>query len=220
LLGQYGVLGGAAAISTLILISLSMLINYMVPTGIAGEVAASIGQILIIFIEGILLLGFSAMVTKTICNMPTYTSELFSGFKNQSWIPVVQCELKLFLYSFFCFLPAGIGLGLAYIIKNEIISACAIGMAVGGVILFIYVSLLYNFRFYCMLDFPGRQGRDYMRLSKEIIKGHVLKLLAIKLSFIPWAILVILSFGIASIWVKPYKRATEINYYLYLMSKR
>ena len=220
LLGQYGILGGATVVISLFMIALSMVISVVTPEGDAGRAVSAIGQLVIIFVEAIFLYGFSGMIIRTICNMPSLMSDLFDGFKDGHLIPVIHCELKLFLYTFFCFLPAGTALGLAFIFKDNMISAIAVGVAIVGIFVYVYVSLIYSFRYFCMLDFPGRRGKDYMRLSKEIIKGNEMKLLLIKLSFIPWDILILLSLGIASIWIKPYKRATEGNFYLYLMSRR
>ncbi len=49
--------------------------------------------------------------------------------------------------------------------------------------------------------------------SKAMMNGHKMDLFVLYLSFIGWALLCAVTFGIASIWVVPYMQATLVNFY-------
>ena len=46
------------------------------------------------------------------------------------------------------------------------------------------------------------------------MKGYKMDLFLLELSFIGWWLLVLVTLGIASLWVIPYIKVTEANFYL------
>lgn len=54
---------------------------------------------------------------------------------------------------------------------------------------------------------------DYITLSRELMNGHKFEMFVLQLSFIGWWLLVLVSFGIAAIWVYPYYQTTMSAYY-------
>ena len=49
--------------------------------------------------------------------------------------------------------------------------------------------------------------------SKEMMEGHKMEYFVLNLSFIGWAILAPLTFGLLYIWLVPYMQATLTNFY-------
>ena len=49
--------------------------------------------------------------------------------------------------------------------------------------------------------------------SMELMEGHKMELFVLNLSFFPWYLLVLLTFGLASIYVAPYTRTTLALFY-------
>ncbi len=49
--------------------------------------------------------------------------------------------------------------------------------------------------------------------SKEMMNGHKMEYFVLSLSFIGWAFVVGITFGIAGIWVMPYMSTTYANFY-------
>jgi uncharacterized membrane protein len=50
-------------------------------------------------------------------------------------------------------------------------------------------------------------------MSKEMMKGNKLRFFFFSLSFFGWALVVVLTLGIAAIWVIPYMQASYAAFY-------
>ncbi len=59
----------------------------------------------------------------------------------------------------------------------------------------------------------GISAREALNRSKAMMEGHKMDLFVLGLSFIGWALLCGITFGIAYIWVGPYMQATLVNFY-------
>jgi len=71
----------------------------------------------------------------------------------------------------------------------------------------------YMLSFYILAENPGMTAREALRESKRITKGYKWSLFVLGLSFLLWALLGIITFGIALIYVIPYYEATFANAY-------
>ncbi|MCP9329308.1 DUF975 family protein [Liquorilactobacillus satsumensis] len=54
---------------------------------------------------------------------------------------------------------------------------------------------------------------DYITKSRQLMDGHKMDFFLLKLSFIGWDILAVLTFGIGFIWLTPYQTATYVAFY-------
>ena len=79
--------------------------------------------------------------------------------------------------------------------------------------------LVYSQVYYLLLDFPSRSWKELLRMSRMKMRGAKGRLFVLYLSFIPMMLLAILSFGIGAIWVIPYQRSAEANFFLDLMQR-
>lgn len=84
-------------------------------------------------------------------------------------------------------------------------------------ILFIIPGIVFYYSAYfakqIMVDNPNLKPMEAIRLSKKMCKGNRTELFLYDLSFIPWYLLTAISFGIASIYVIPYKSTADALYY-------
>lgn len=71
----------------------------------------------------------------------------------------------------------------------------------------------YSMAFYVLADNPNMTAREALRTSKNITNGHKFDLFVLSLSFIPWLLLVLITCGIAAIYVVPYMCLTVTNFY-------
>ena len=71
----------------------------------------------------------------------------------------------------------------------------------------------YSMSFYILAENPNMTAREALNESKEIMKGNKLNLFVLELSFILWILLVVVTFGIAAIYVEPYMQLTYVNFY-------
>lgn len=81
-------------------------------------------------------------------------------------------------------------------------------------LLVILLFLNYSFTMFFLVDNPQKGAVDALRSSRLMMKKNKLRLLYIVLSFLGWSFLVLCSFGIAALWVKPYQNQTFTSFYL------
>lgn len=74
-------------------------------------------------------------------------------------------------------------------------------------------SIAYSQMFYIMAEDPDIEAGDAMKKSMKLMKGHKMDYFLLQLSFIPWYLLCLLTFGILYIWVAPYVAATNAAFY-------
>lgn len=61
---------------------------------------------------------------------------------------------------------------------------------------------------------------DTITASRRLMNGHKMELLLLRLSFIPWHILALLTFGLGYLWLNPYISATNAAFYRMLADNR
>ena len=74
-------------------------------------------------------------------------------------------------------------------------------------------GISYSMSMYILAENKGKSALECINESKAITEGHKMELFVLGLCFIGWALLVSVTFGIASIWVAPYMQATMTNAY-------
>ena len=84
-------------------------------------------------------------------------------------------------------------------------------------LLFVIPGVIYAYKVYfaeyIQADYPELTWKDCLVLSKKMTSGHKGELFVFDLSYIPWFLLVGVSFGIASIYVTPYYLTAKTLYY-------
>ncbi|MBU7446376.1 DUF975 family protein [Lactiplantibacillus plantarum] len=83
-------------------------------------------------------------------------------------------------------------------------------------------SLAYSQAYYIYRDAIDQQQsiscRDAISKSRALMNGHKWEYFMLQLSFIGWGLLIMITFGIAAIWVQPYYHLTMANYYRHLVA--
>lgn len=89
-----------------------------------------------------------------------------------------------------------------------------------GTLLFIIpgiiVSLMFSQAFYILSEDPSKSITKCINESVNLMSGHKLELFYLELTFIGWWLISAITLGIAALWVSPYQKLTEANFYLYL----
>lgn len=89
-----------------------------------------------------------------------------------------------------------------------------------GTLLFIIpgiiVSLMFSQAFYILSEDPSKSITQCINESVNLMSGHKLELFYLELTFIGWWLISAITLGIAALWVSPYQKLTEANFYLYL----
>lgn len=106
---------------------------------------------------------------------------------------------------------------------NNMLRAIGVTLLVGvivfiGTILFIIpgiiLAFMYSQVYYIMAENPEMSIMNCLKESSRIMKGHKMDLFILELSFIGWGILMVITLGIAGLYVLPYYNATLTNFYL------
>lgn len=155
------------------------------------QILKSISSIVTIIIEALITFGFTSFFLKISRNEDVTYKELFS--KTSMWLKFIGATLLIGLFTVLGFI-------------------CLI---IPGIIVAIGVSQTY----YILLDNPDIGIMDAIKQSWQLMKGHKLDYFILQLSFIGWAILAALSFGIGLLWLIPYMNVTECNFYNKLKEK-
>ena len=79
-------------------------------------------------------------------------------------------------------------------------------------------SYSYSMSMYILAENQGKAALECINESKLMTNGYKMDLFVLSLSFIGWALLGVITFGIAFIWVIPYINATYANAYNSLKS--
>ena len=80
----------------------------------------------------------------------------------------------------------------------------------------IIVALMFSQAFYILAENPNKGIFECLEESSNLMHGYKWELFVLQLSFIGWELLAVLTFGIASLWINPYQKVTEANFYLKL----
>lgn len=94
-----------------------------------------------------------------------------------------------------------------------------VGLLAGAVIYIVAiiyvtaVSLLYSLTAYVAYDNKEKTTLEIVNESARLMKGNRWKIILLELSFIGWAILTVLTFGIGYLWLVPYMQVTMVCFY-------
>ncbi|MCY6372092.1 DUF975 family protein [Clostridium ganghwense] len=144
-----------------------------------------VGWIISILIAGPMYLGIVKFSINLRRHNNTDIEVIFDGFKNFTTAMILQILITLFvvLWSLLLIVPG------------------------------IIASLNYSLAFYILNDNPELTAMEALSQSKAMMYGYRWKLFCLYLSFIGWAILCVLTFGIGSLWLNPYIGLSVANFY-------
>ena len=78
----------------------------------------------------------------------------------------------------------------------------------------IVASYSYAMTNYVLAETPNISASEAIRISKVLMEGNRWRLFCLRFSFIGWDILAALTFGVANIFIIPYKQAAEAAFYM------
>lgn len=164
-------------------IFLCMLI--VVAISAACNLVPGIGTIASIIIAPALSIGLYLVFLDMTYGKDPEVSTLFNGFQytGKALWLTILVGVFTFLWALLCYIPG--------IVK----------------------SLSYSMSYYVLAENPNMTAREALNVSKRITEGHKMDLFVLSLSFIPWLLLVMVTCGIAAIYVAPYMQLTITNFY-------
>lgn len=214
------------------LLVLAYIAIFFVLTMVANIIPV-IGQIALLVIEIPLALGFTISLVKFFKGEEVGYFEFFkSGFDNfkKSWGITFQTILKLlvpiilFVVSYILIFVGAFGaIGTAATATSKAAAASAGSFGIltllGVILLFVSMiwlvvaSLYYELVNYVAAENPELSSKEVVEKSKELMTNKRWKFFCLQLSFIGWAILAGLTFGIGYLWLLPYMEFATIAFY-------
>lgn len=86
-----------------------------------------------------------------------------------------------------------------------------------GMILFLIPGIIAAYShamvYHILAENPDMTAREAMAESRRIMRGNKWRLFCLHFSFIGWNLLVLITFGIAGLWVMPYEQAAVAAFY-------
>lgn len=86
--------------------------------------------------------------------------------------------------------------------------------ALAATVLGVVIKLPFAMAFYILADNPQMKGREALKKSASLMKGHMMQYLVLQISFIPMMFLSILFLYVGLLWVMPYIYATNTIFYM------
>jgi len=138
------------------------------------------------------------------------------------YLNLVREEASDFNLLFKAFSFSGNNLGLfgktlgAYLLMSLYVFLWTLLFIIPGII----AAYSYRVVFYLLIDNPELGISEALRKSKEMMFGYKTKLFCLDLSFIGWALLSILTFGIGLLWLYPYMITSQTIFYEELLKEK
>ncbi len=82
-----------------------------------------------------------------------------------------------------------------------------------GLVLNVVLTLPFAQTYYILVDESEISGMEAVRESFRMMKGHFGKYILLQLSFVPWMLLVAVTYFLIMLWVVPYLEMTNVMFY-------
>lgn len=159
---------------------------FLFAISIIGSVIIAISSFAALVVAGPILVGLNIIYLNVYNKKDPEFVDLFGGFTRNfanSFIGYILQVIFIFLWSLLLIIP-GIIKGLSYSMTN-----------------------------YILAEDSEISGHDALKKSMSMMDGHKMELFILYLSFIGWALLSILTFGIGFVFLAPYVSASVATFY-------
>ena len=221
LLGRYGTAITAFIIFMFIELGASGLLRALIPTGSVTLVVLSfVAAFIVELLMGVLVSGLAYLYLNIIYAQPVSVSDVFFGFKEHPE-KAVAIQAVFSAADILPLIPAQILVSRGLLAGANIPQApMLITLTAAGAVIALIVHLTYSQSFYLLHDYPDRSAMELLQASRGMMRGERLKLLTVYLSFIPMALLGIITLFLPLLWVRAYLETTLAAFYKELVSKR
>jgi len=150
-----------------------------------------LGWILSILSTGPLTVGFKKYFLRLLRKERVELNQLFDGFScfAPAFIASILCAIFTLLWTLLLVIPG------------------------------IIAAFSYSMTFFIIADNPQIDGLQAIRRSKEMMRGHKLRLFCLGCRFIGWFFLGILTLGIGFFWIAPYWTTALAAFYQDLLAE-
>lgn len=231
LLGNYGKIAGAFAVILAIYFAVFSIAYTAGMAGLLGTALVGGGQVTPTLIGSFIILFLIALIIVALF----YCMEVGLVYMALQISRGSKVEVKDVFFSFTHHPDKVLGLFFLFYFANILMSvpACAVEIIysdevmdigspmfllytilyLGAIVGSIMLSLVYGLRYYFYCDHPDWKALECAKQSRLILQGQKGRFFYIYLSFIGWYFLILLSCGLALLWVGPYFFTVLANLY-------
>ena len=148
--------------------------------------AAKSNGIAVLLIGGPMLIGLAIFSLTIARNQDAKLEQIFAGFKKNFGTALV-----------------------AYLLKAIFVFLWTLLLIIPGII----AAISYSQVFYILAEDDSISGMDALKKSKEMMCGYKWKYFCLRLRFIGWFLLCILTLGVGFLWLIPYITVSCANFY-------
>jgi uncharacterized membrane protein len=148
--------------------------------------AAGSNGIAVLLIGGPMLIGLAIFSLTIARNQDAKLEQIFEGFKKNFGTALV-----------------------AYLLKAIFVFLWTLLLIIPGII----AAISYSQVFYILAENDSISGTDALKKSKEMMYGYKWKYFCLRLRFIGWFLLCILTLGVGFLWFTPYITISCANFY-------
>jgi len=214
LLGKYGIYIATLAIFELVILALTSVISFVLPTDTTwGAILELILTFIVELISAVFSLGLIHFTLNICRNKPHKVSDILFGFSSHPDKAIITCFL-FGVAEVVCLLPALLFGILFYVTEKSILMLVTAIFVVIGMVIIVIIHTTYDFIYYVMLDYPNATLRECFDYCKDIMKGHRIRFFYLRVSFMPLYLLSLLSLGIGFLFVLPYENVAIAQFYL------
>lgn len=226
---------GKSAIIILVYLVISVILSYFDKhtEGFANFVISIFTIIITVPIGYGLTITFLKLFNDEDVEFFDFLKDGFSNFGrawNVAWSIFVKMLVPFILVfvSYIIMAIGGAGALVSYMgNSSESTSGALIGVLVVGVILAIisYIWLIvrsyaYQLTQYIAIENENMSSKDAVLESEKLMNGRKWRLFCLEFSFIGWAILAVLAFGIGILWLAPYMQMALISFYKHTLDNK
>lgn len=211
---------GKTVLATLIFLLITFTLSF------ALALIPIIGPITSTIISVPLSFGFLITLSKLNNNQEIhYLDFLNDGFAlfGKVWGVTLHIFLKLILPVIFVIVSIILNAFAIFNHSAQLLTLTSI-LYIASIIYVAYKSFLYTFSLHVLIDNPEISGKDAVEKSAELMRGNIWKYICLNLSFIGWVLVCFLSnfiiplvpFLVGILFLLPYIKIAEINFYKHI----
>ena len=229
LLGNYGMATGSFALLFVLLYAIMSIIMSaftlgvvrsnpeMFAKGITGQIISQVFGIVVGTLSVVFSVGYIQILRKIAMGETAHLSDLFHVFKNHP-DKVIIVSLVMTGAQFVLLLPATLVMGNGFIVNGTLELdgkkfLMWIVLYIAGFAVSFIIDLMLAMSFMIYLDDPDTEVSQILSGSISMMRGNKFRYFYMLLSFLGYWLLILLSFGIAMLWVIPYQTMTTVEFY-------
>lgn len=209
---------GVSAVATLLATLIQTIIATVASLPIAGTGILTFftyeaGYIISSLLGGIIQVGICKFFLTMISEKKVHGFDILYGFRN-SPDKIIAVNVFITMIEVFCLLPYAVYACFFADTTNRQSVLIVLGVSLICEIIAFLVLLPLSFTPFILVDMPELSAVKILKMSCYLMKRQYFKLIRFYLSFIPLAIVSVISFGIGDIWLKPYIHTSLAEFYL------